>query len=287
MGKSDSGDDSTARATRSSTGKSDIKKQVFDLITNDKELLDNITAAVACVIADKISNDENLISILTTKLSSSTELKEAISTKLSDPVKQDLHASLSFDNNLQTKKIASLENEVCALKQAHEKFVEDTEIYLDGLEQYGRRNCLLVHGIAESPSEDTDKLVTEMFKDKLDLEIDVSALDRSHRLRKRGNATSTKPKPIIVKFMSYNIRSWVFRAKRKLKNTGISITESLTKYRQDLYSSIQSHPAVKAAWTLDGRIICLMDNDRKILIENRKQAMIKLPGLSASSSNSG
>lgn len=58
-------------------------------------------------------------------------------------LKQDVYVSLPFDSNTQAEKIASHENEVASLKQFHENFVQYTEIYLDGLQQYGGRNCLL------------------------------------------------------------------------------------------------------------------------------------------------
>ena len=35
---------------------------------------------------------------------------------------------------------------------------------IDALEQYGRRNCLLIHGVPETPEESTDTLFTELLR---------------------------------------------------------------------------------------------------------------------------
>ena len=77
-----------------------------------------------------------------------------------------------------------------------------------------------------------------------------------------------KPRPIIVKFVSYKVRSEVFRSKRKLKGSGVRITESLTKKRMELYNSVLNDSNVKTAWTLDGKIIALINDERKVSLES-------------------
>ena len=66
----------------------------------------------------------------------------------------------------------------------------------------------------------------------LELELTEKELDRTHRI---GNPKSgnKRPRPIIVKFARYNTRRKVFLNKKRLKNTGISITESLTKHSME------------------------------------------------------
>ena len=104
---------------------------------------------------------------------------------------------------------------------------------LDGQEQYGRRDCLLFHGVAEPPQgmrrrENTDAAVINIMTNKLGLQVNDTALDRSHRIG-RKTQRSTKPRPIIVKFVSYKVRAEVFSSKRGLKKTGLGITENLTR----------------------------------------------------------
>jgi len=98
------------------------------------------------------------------------------------------------------------------------------------LEQYCRRNCLFIHGIPHVKGEDTDKVVLNFLKKKLDIELEDDSIYRSHRL-KSMTTTKNKPKPIIVKFVTHNDKDWVYYNKKKLKNQEYLITEYLTSVR--------------------------------------------------------
>ena len=77
--------------------------------------------------------------------------------------------------------ISGLQNEVSALN----KKVSHLEKQVDDQEQYSRRNCLLLHGIDEDQDESTDAKVINIVKDKLEIEISASDIDRSHRIGKK------------------------------------------------------------------------------------------------------
>ena len=97
-------------------------------------------------------------------------------------------------------------------------------------QHYSRRNCLLVHGIAEKKEEITDEVIINTLNEKLDLDITLWDIDRTHRIGEHKN-TIGKTRPIIVKFVRYKIRNRAFRNKNKLKGQKISITESISKIR--------------------------------------------------------
>ena len=82
-----------------------------------------------------------------------------------------------------------------------------------------------------------------------------NAIDRSHRLGRAtgGISGGGKPRPIILKFVSYQDRSAVFARKKQLKGTKIVITENLTKRRAELLAKARATASVKATWTADGR----------------------------------
>ena len=71
-------------------------------------------------------------------------------------------------------------------------------------------------------------MVASFIKDKMDIDLSVNDIDRIHRI---GKPSPRKIRPIIVKFVRYNDRRKVFSNKKKLKNSGISITESSTARR--------------------------------------------------------
>ena len=93
------------------------------------------------------------------------------------------------------KIIEDLKSEVDSLSTKIEKL----EKLQDQQEQYSRRNCLLVHGIAEAKEEITDEVIINALNEKLDLEIKLRDIDRTHRIG-GPKKTRGKTRPIIVKF---------------------------------------------------------------------------------------
>ena len=72
----------------------------------------------------------------------------------------------------------------------------------------------IIHGTTETPDENTDDISLCTVNEHLELELTEKELDRTHRI---GNQQSgnKRPKPIIVKFASYNTRGKVFVNKKK------------------------------------------------------------------------
>ena len=106
--------------------------------------------------------------------------------------------------------------------------VEDPEKKIERQEQYSRRNCIIIHGLKEEKNESTNDKVVKLFREELNEDALLADLDRTHRIKKKDS--SSKPRPVIVKFAQYNIREKVFKSKKKLKGKNISITETLTGY---------------------------------------------------------
>ena len=102
--------------------------------------------------------------------------------------------------------------------------IEELEKKIDREEQYSRPNCISIHGIAENKEENTDQQAIDFINDNLDIKIDEIDIDRCHSIGRYG-------KDVIVKFSRYNVKGRVFCEKRKLKDTGKSIRESLTTKR--------------------------------------------------------
>ena len=112
--------------------------------------------------------------------------------------------------------INSLKQEVNGLKE----WVKSLEKVSNDHKQCSRRNCFLIHGIEEDKDEATDDVVFSMLQYKM---ISKKNIDINHRIG--------KPNPIIVKFVLENDRHKAYLNKKRLKDSRISITESLTAYR--------------------------------------------------------
>ena len=87
---------------------------------------------------------------------------------------------------------------------------------LDRQKQHSRRNCLLVHGVDEKKNEYTNQAIINIIKNEMREEITIHDIHRTHRLGKR-KLDNNVPRPITVKFTRYNIRSGIFKTKKKLK----------------------------------------------------------------------
>ena len=181
----------------------------------------------------QIKGDKQLIDL--------TSSVEFLTSKL-DQLEKERKEKDELINSLQIK-VSSLQVEVKNLqKKAYDQ------------EQYSRRNCLLIHGLTETKTEDTDDMVLDVINDKLNNEISQISIDRSHRLGKRKDP-GQKPRAIILKFTRYKDRHHFFTNKKLLKGSGISVTESLTlKKMEHLKKMREQHGFVKVC-TLDGKIM--------------------------------
>jgi hypothetical protein len=145
--------------------------------------------------------------------------------------------------------------------------LESQDTRMDQLEQYSRRNCLLIHGVEEGQRDENAYVkVIDVLNNRLNLTVTAEDIDRCHRLGVAGQH-NRKKRPIIVKFVSYQTREAVWRGKRKLKNSGLLVTESLTRTRSELLSLVQTIVGPKNCWTQDGAIVAIQ-NEKKIRINN-------------------
>ena len=170
---------------------------------------------------------------------------------LSESIKfmSDKFDEFEKERQVQKQVIEELRGEVSSLNEKRNSITEQ----VDQQEQYSRRNRLLIHGIAERNQENTDDLALEIFREKLDIELTQRGLDRTHRIGKNYKS-SNRPRPVIVKLIWYNDRKKIFSMKKQLTNSGISITESLTKLRMGKLAKARKEFGFRNMWTVDGKI---------------------------------
>ena len=162
---------------------------------------------------------------------------------------------LERDNRKKEEKINELEEN----SRKMDKKMNDLNRVIDRQEQYSHRNCILLHGVKESENEDTDTVVTETLNELLLEKLTDIDIDRSHRIGRLKKGKQSRP--IIIKFARYNIRNRVFKNKKKLKDTGISITESLTQKRMQMLTKARNEFLFKNVWTQDGKILVKSDDN--------------------------
>ena len=141
--------------------------------------------------------------------------------------------------------------------------IEKLERIVDRQERWSRRNCLLLHGIAESEREINDDLVLETLNEKMHVDLTLSDLDRTHRIGQK-KVSSNKPKTVIIKFVSYNTRKITFLNKNFLKGTQVNIKESLTAKKRGILKETRQKHQFSKVWTADGKLWYKDGNDNKV-----------------------
>ena len=128
------------------------------------------------------------------------EVIAVLKTQIIDPAieKAVLEATQAKD-----REISVLKEELKATKQK-----------MNELEQYSRRNCLIISGLPESSGEDVSKLVKQLCR-AAGVDIDTIDIDAAHRL---GKPTKSKPRNVIVKFTTFVKRQQLYAARKQLRS---------------------------------------------------------------------
>ena len=188
----------------------------------------------AFILLQQVKDDSEFIGLIATKISEIIMSNNTFEQIICDDVSLDLQERMT---KLQDK--ISLQNEK----------IKTLEVSLENQAQHSRRNCLLIHGAVKKLNEDTDETAIQIFKDCLGVDVTKVCIDRSHRL-----GSANEKSPIIVKFLSYNLRNLVFQNKKKLKDLGIVITEVLTPHRRACVkrlTELRKKGLIYSNWTVD------------------------------------
>lgn len=188
------------------------------------------------------------------------KLVDAIVDVIVHNVTQSVYDAVRLDLDRQKEELTSLTKKVDELNKDIVKLKSSCEVQ----EQYSRRNCLRFHGIPEDVNENTDKVVRQVVKEKLGIDLAATDIDRSHRITPRqATPGDGKPRVIIMKFARYNVRQLIYSNRAKLKGTKIFIHEDLTSHRQSLVNVANRSPQVLKVYTTDGRVKALKKSTNK------------------------
>ena len=164
------------------------------------------------------------------------------------------------------------------------KQIEEKEKRMDDLEQYGRSNCLILHGCVDLPKENAGYVTFENFvldtlnsRLKFAHPIHNSDIDICHVLPSRKGKNR-----IIIKFVRRSVRNQVFNCKSLLKATKesdpkLAKTESLTRRRSKLLEQFKKVFGFQNVWTQKGNIFCSFEGKRHRINDFTNIARIRFP----------
>ena len=183
--------DSTGMAENTPNSK-DIAKDVVSEFLVDVRFQHMIKGLLSDVIDDKLTKVNERLDSLERKC-------EGVNTRC------DIQEGELFTFHKKTDSLCELCNKLEHRIDTIENILHQAEMAIVDTQQYTRRNCLLISGIPESIvkdeqgkliPEDTDKVVIELAKKELGVELKPEDLDRTHRTAKSQNEKG-KPRAII------------------------------------------------------------------------------------------
>ena len=138
---------------------------------------------------------------------------------------------------------------------------------INDLEQYTRRNSIRIYGIndtnARETAEETTEKVIAMMGNELGINLEHRDIDIAHRI---GRYQQDGNRVTICKFVSRFHKLQAVRLRRRLKGKAFVIREDLTRKNAKLLESLTDVANVKSAWSEEGRIIALLENDNTVTV---------------------
>ncbi|XP_042147735.1 uncharacterized protein LOC121047579 [Ixodes scapularis] len=153
----------------------------------------------------------------------------------------------TFETTLGTLKELKEKMVRCETQTSHlERHVIFLQGKIDDLENRGRRNNLIIHGMEELPDESTDslhdQLINGVFRDRLG--ISITGVERCHRL---GRKVADKARPVILKLIDFREKLSVLKNCRKLKGSKIFVTEDFSLRVREIRRHLWGSTAVNRA----------------------------------------
>ena len=245
-----------------------------------------LTLITLSITAGKSSSDESLLkrfiqhlfqlpgiqSKITEQMSTAaTVAANAVTKNNSDSGEETVSAQTATSLSQSVEKLAFAVTKLNAeLITSHQR--------CEDLEQYSRRNDIIVSYVPVNGSSSLETQVCNMLNDYVTPPIEPTEIERAHRIyRKASRTTSDRPPDIIVKFQSYRTRARlltkdaIVQLREAIEDTydkdKMFISEDLTTVRKELFfktRTLKKQGHIKSTFTRDGKIIVkLADDDTK------------------------
>ena len=181
------------------------------------------------------------------------------------PTPPNLHEILLQLNSLEQRYMNS-QRTLYAMQQEVNNLKQDVVTIKDTQNkdrQYSQRYSILIKGLDDvpiapkKPTRDYKDKFTQYVIDKLNTllpnlenEVVKSDIDNTHVYRTKKLDPKGSKQIVIVKFVSVLRRDELYSIKKSLKDTGVSMTEHLTKTNLAIYRAAQNAaPDYKKVWT--------------------------------------
>lgn len=244
-----------------------VEHDVTDSVTElDPDLL--LESLLGC-----LSKDENLLNRLVQHLFQVPDIQKKLVeqvVKVLDTRKcEKIVSGTGTEPNSAAESLTqSVDKLTNAVGQLNQELKQSKQKY-DDLEQYSRRNNIIISNFILKDSESLEAQVCNFLNKYVGSPILTTEIDRAHKILKRANADdSNKPPDIIVKFVSYRTKASILTKEpmvklredndNKPRSLKVFIGEDLTNNRKEIFyktRTMKKSKHIKDTFPRDGRII--------------------------------
>ena len=238
------------------------KQQQQQLQQQQQQLQKQQTLQLSQVLSgnDDLEPDEQELNQLLGSLSEESQsLVKILTLVLTKKLKVEINV-LKGELCKKDDQITKLNDEISALKEK----VQDLETNIDCVDQYERRDTIIVSGPLlpqETQQENVANIFTTAVREHLTVNINDSDINVAHRI---GPVNSQRKRPIIVKLSNRSLKHDLVGACIQMKPQ-LYINESLTPKRLQLFKQVlnirKAHrDKFQQCHTKDGKIIIKLKN---------------------------
>jgi len=229
--------------------------------------------------------------------------KKNVQTEEVDDIKKSLDFLTDEMSTVKTQQSRLLElleevKQLCLQNLEKDKRIAELERRVDDLEQYSRRNdvLVLITGISikprsyaravavdsgDEPGEREVRSVEQQvaaFLQSKGVELDLDCIEACHPLPRRIN--NDRP-AVILRFVNRRNKKALLKQGRKLKGTNVYINEHLTKKNADIARKaryLRKQEKIQHTWVTNGKIFIKLNGspeEAKILIVKNMEELDK------------
>ena len=148
-------------------------------------------------------------------------------------VKEDIKATNKLISDLTrnlsqvTLNCNTLSKECQSLRETNKTLEQQVSRQAESMELMKRKNNIVVFGVEGGSNEswdDTENVVAEIIKEKLNVDLDGGEIERARRLGQAGRGN----RPILVELLSSKTKMKILKNSKQLKGTKINIDEDFS-----------------------------------------------------------
>lgn len=203
-----------------------------------------------------------------------TEIKEIIREEIHASVTSAMKETMEKLESKWNEKYNSLKADLKSNKETQEetltRIVEDVKYTTSGLQQleeYSRKENVIIRGLDMKNDESEEELMQKVEKLARSLGVDLQEVHVSTLHRLPTQSTSAPP-PVIVRLVNRWKKEQLIRASKEKRLKGIYISHQLTPEKFGLLRralELKRNGRVKYVWTTGNKILArITDNDRSI-----------------------